>query len=264
VEIDLPDEIDNMKTECGGRNYPLKKLSSVLFIAAMITFFAINLFPDYLNFPISDYRTRIGEQKAVTLSDGSVVHLNTDTAINVSFSQNVRNIQLLKGEAEFEVAHDASKPFIVISGGIQTRAIGTRFIVRYDDSEGQVTLLGGKVLVKAGDENYNKSIITLNPGEQAAFNKNHLEPLVHLDTKGIDAWKKGRLQMNFVSLDQAITEINRYRRGTVTLLNRRLAEHKINAVIDIKHIDAWLEALEVTLPVKLYRLGPWVIIRSKT
>ncbi|MEQ1560994.1 MAG: FecR family protein [Methyloglobulus sp.] len=247
------------------KKYPLSQVSGGLLIAAMIAFVVINLFPDYLNFPMADYRTRIGEQRAITLADGSKIFLNTDTALNVSFSNHARNIELIKGEAEFAVAHDQFKPFIVNAGGIQTQAIGTQFVVRKNANQSTVSLLEGKVKTRLTDNPIDKQdALTLNPGEQAVFHENHLQRLPNADISGVDRWKNGQVQMNFVTLEQALAEISRYRRGGIKLLDRDLAQRQINAVIDLNQIDAWLTALESTLPINIHRLGPWLFIRSKS
>ncbi|ESS71952.1 anti-FecI sigma factor, FecR [Methyloglobulus morosus KoM1] len=246
---------------------PKRRLSKVwpkrFLAAAIVAWVTFSWFPDYLSYPLADYRTLIGEQKTVRLEDGSILHLNTDTAINVHYSASARHIELLQGEAAFEVSHDDHKPFIVASGNIQTRAVGTQFIVRYDNHQGLITLLEGKVQVS----NTNKAedghnAITLNPNEQVAYQDNRFTPLPHGYPDGADAWLNGRLQMNFVTFGQAIDEINRYRRVKVRLLAPQLAQRKINAVIDLKQIDAWLEALESTLPVAVRQVGPLVLISS--
>lgn len=242
----------------------LNKVWPKRFLAtAIVAWVTFSWFPDYLSYPLADYRTLIGEQKTVSLEDGSVIHLNTDTAINVHYSAGARHIDLLQGEAEFEVAHDDNKPFIVASGVIQTRAVGTQFIVRHDNNQGQITLLEGKVQVSnTGKARGDNKEITLNPNGQVAYQDNRFVPLLHGHSGGADAWKNGRLQMNFVTLGQAINEINRYRRVKVRLLSPQLAQRKINAVIDIKQIDAWLEALESTLPVAVRQVGPLVLVSS--
>ena len=68
------------------------------------------------------YQTAVGEQKGVSLPDGSIMKLNTDSLVSVSFSSRHRNLHLIKGEAMFKVAHDRSRPFIVHAGGGVVRA----------------------------------------------------------------------------------------------------------------------------------------------
>lgn len=79
--------------------------------------------------PSTDFATRIGETRTVTLSDGSVVTLNTDSMMRVAYTGEVRKILLSRGEALFNVAKNKRRPFIVIAGDTQVRAVGTSFTV---------------------------------------------------------------------------------------------------------------------------------------
>jgi transmembrane sensor len=238
-----------------------KSLATTASIVIAITF---GLYPDYLYEPWADYRTHIGEHTTIKLADGSVLSLNTDSAINVTLTELERHVALLRGEAEFEVAHDSQRPFTVSSGQIITQAIGTKFLVRYDGSQGVVTLLEGKVrTANTPIDRQTRGEVLLQAGDQVAFQDNQLSPITHPDVANADAWKKGRLLMNFVTLGQALTEINRYRRGTVKLLDAKLAQREINAAIDIGNIDAWLDALQDTLPLHVHRVGPLALITTK-
>ncbi|WP_040573324.1 FecR family protein [Methylovulum miyakonense] len=223
--------------------------------ASLVLLVLAGLFPDYLHHPLADYRTHIGEQTSIQLADGSVIHLNTDTAVNVSLSDKERRIELLGGEAEFEVAHDRTRPFRVCAGHTTTEALGTRFIVRYDGNGGNITLLQGKIRTAAPN-----TTATLSAGQQIAFHADDLGTVQTADVDSAEAWRHGRLLMNFVPLKQAIAEINRYRRGQIRLLDDKLGEKEVNIAVDIQHIDAWLEALERTMGVKVERLGGWVLL----
>ncbi len=240
------------------RQRGLRFAAAASLVLAVVTGF----YPDYLTHPLADYRTHIGEQISITLADGSVMHLNTDTAIDVSLSENERHIKLLRGEAEFEVAHDASRPFRVAAGPTTTEALGTRFIVRYDGEAGAVTLLQGKVRTsRPSSAGAQTDSATLQPGQQLAFNAESLGNLQAVELSNADAWRRGRLLMNFVPLKQVIAEVNRYRRSPI-LLDEALAEREVNVAIDIKQIDTWLEALQQTMPVKVVKAGPLVFLRS--
>jgi len=232
------------------RNFGLAVAASLLLLVLA------GFYPDYLRHPLADYRTRIGEQTSVQLADGSVIHLNTDTALNVSLSDNERRVELLDGEAEFDVAHDRNRPFRVSAGHTSTEALGTRFIIRYDGNNGKVTLLQGKIRTTAPNTS-----ATLNAGQQIAFHADDLGGVQSADMDSAEAWRHGRLLMNFVPLKQVIAEINRYRREQIRLLDDKLGEHEVNIAIDIQHVDEWLEALRTTMGVKVEKLGGWVLLR---
>ncbi|MDD2758860.1 MAG: FecR family protein [Methylomonas sp.] len=232
-------------------------VAASLFLAVVTGFY-----PDYLTHPLADYRTRIGEQTSITLSDGSVAHLNTDTALDVVIDGNQRWVELLRGEAEFEVAHDTNRPFRVAAGSTTTEALGTRFIVRYDGNEGAVTLLQGKVRTgRPSAEGAQTDSATLQPGQRLTFTAERLGSLQTVELNNAEAWRRGRLLMNFVPLKQVIAEVNRYRRSPI-LLDEALAEREVNVAVDLKQIDAWLEALQQTMPVKVVKAGPLVFLQS--
>jgi transmembrane sensor len=225
---------------------------------------ALGFYPDYLRNPWADYHTHIGEHTTINLADGSVVSLNTDSAINVTLTDQERHVALLRGEAEFEVAHDMQRPFTVTSGQVTTQAIGTKFLVRYDANQGVVTLLDGKVRTSSIPiDRQTRNEALLQPGDQVAFQDSRISPITHPDVTNADAWKNGQLLMNFVTLEQALAEINRYRRGTVKLLDANLAQREINAAIDVSQINSWLDALEDTLPLRVHRVGPLVLVTAK-
>ncbi|MDD1619978.1 MAG: FecR family protein [Methylococcaceae bacterium] len=235
---------------------------SLAVAASLVLAVVAGIYPDYLQHPLADYRTRIGEQTSITLADGSIAHLNTDTAIDVAISGNERSIELLRGEAEFDVAHDAARPFRVAAGQTTTEALGTRFIVRYDGNEGAVTLLQGKVRTsRPSAEGTQTDSATLQAGQQVAFDAEHIGSPRAVELSSADTWRRGRLLMNFVPLKQVIAEINRYRRGQIQLLDDKLAESEVNIAVDIKQIDAWLDALQQTMPVKVIHAGPLVFLQ---
>ena len=91
------------------------------------------------------YETRIGEQNTITLVDGSVIQLNTDSQIQVNYLGNQRNIVLTAGEAHFDVAKDPQRPFVVSAGEGMVRAVGTAFSVRLDQQAVKVIVTEGKV-----------------------------------------------------------------------------------------------------------------------
>ncbi|MCK9397428.1 MAG: FecR family protein [Methylobacter sp.] len=228
--------------------------------ASLLLLVTLGVYPDYLYAPWADYSTHIGERTSIRLEDGTVAHLNTDTAFDVTWRDNERRVVLLRGEAEFEVARDSNRPFRVQAGNTITEALGTRFIVRYGDTAGTVTLLEGKV--RAEQTKKHGTFITLHPGERVAFDAQRLGEASATDVSAAEAWRRGRLVMNFVTLKQVVAEINRYHRGPITLLGDALADKEINVAIDLNNIDAWLDTLKDTLPIRIRRVGSFVFLQS--
>jgi transmembrane sensor len=169
-----------------------------------------------------DVATDVGEQRLVTLKDGSRVFLNTDTRIAVKYTASARSVELKRGEALFDVAKKPAWPFIVIAGDRQIRALGTSFIVRRDETQTAVTLVEGTVTVTAplsapilplpraatnGPEG--RETFTLTPGQKLTF----VASQPHLDTTSLDnatAWRRGQIILDDTPLSAAISELNRY------------------------------------------------------
>src|SRR6202042_1912925 len=109
---------------------------------------------------IQTLATAVGQQRNVTLADGSIVTLNTNTILETDLSRSVRQIYLRKGEAHFQVAHDRSRPFLVHAGDAVVRAVGTEFEVRLrEDKHVEVLVNEGRVEVQAAP------IAAANPSE---------------------------------------------------------------------------------------------------
>ncbi len=93
------------------------------------------------------YSTDIGERRSITLADGSTVDLNARSKLRIEFSSAERRVELLDGQALFQVAKDKQRPFIVHSGDATVRAVGTQFDVYRKDSGTTITVLEGRVAV---------------------------------------------------------------------------------------------------------------------
>ena len=120
--------------------------------------------------------TKVGEQRTITLEDGTRVSLNTATRIRVDYDQAARRVWLVKGEALFEVAKRPQWPFIVTVGNREVVAVGTSFVVRRDgEGDMVVTLVEGKVAVsqvpgsQSGSLDAGAGAVFLNPGYRLTF-----------------------------------------------------------------------------------------------
>ena len=121
-------------------------------IAASIALVAIGSLAWYwYNYQLNTYTTAIGEQRSITLADGSTVELNSRSKIRVAYHDRERDIQLLSGQALFHVAKDHTRPFIVHTNTTNIRAVGTQFDVYQKHNTTVVTVVEGKVAVIPGN-----------------------------------------------------------------------------------------------------------------
>ncbi|PVM82087.1 FecR family protein [Caulobacter endophyticus] len=162
------------------------------------------------------YQTEVGGRLTAHLDDGSTVLLNTDTELKVRFTGGERRLTLVKGQAFFDVAHDAARPFLVRAGPMQVRAIGTRFDVRHDGPDAIVALAQGRVKVSQQDAQH--ASWTLTPGQALALapGATAAHP-VAVDVATLSGWTNGVITFHNVALSQAVAEMNRYEQTKITL-----------------------------------------------
>jgi transmembrane sensor len=210
----------------------------------------------------ADQRTAIGEQKNLTLPDGSRLLLNTASAVNIIFNANERRIRLLRGELLITTAKDpapTSRPFIVETDQGSARALGTRFSVRSDGPRSKVAVLEGAVALQPADSS--QSLI-LNAGEQGAFNRVAVLPAEPLDANAL-SWENGMLLASNMRLADLLGELGRYRPGMLRC-HDSVANLRVSGAFPLRDTDASLRLLQSTLPVTLSSLTRyWVAIEPR-
>jgi transmembrane sensor len=163
------------------------------------------------------YETAVGEQSTVRLSDGSIVTLNTDSAIEVRYDDVQRAVLLRRGEVFFEVAHDTAHPFRVLAGDRLLEAVGTAFNVRLgsgNDVRMMVTEGRVRVAARVTDALPRPGVAPaiVDAGSLAVMQEG---PMVvqGLDAKEIEvqlSWQRGMLVFDGEPLDSVLLEIGRY------------------------------------------------------
>lgn len=225
--------------------------------AACVAAIAITIaLPEPLAGLYSDYATRTGERRMLELADGSRVWLNSDSALSVDFSPQQRRLRLHSGEALFEVAKDAARPFIVEARGGEVRAVGTRFDVDSRGPQVRIDVTEGVVQVNsAGSEP-----VRLSAGERLSYREAAApEPVQPLDLSSASAWQRGKLIFNQRPLGEVLDELERYVPGRIVLTDNALRQHKVSGVFDLKDPDALLKTLERLQPVKVTHM-PWLVL----
>lgn len=193
----------------------------------------------------------------VGLADGSRVAMGPGTAFSTDFADGARHISLARGEAYFDVRHDAAHPFVVSAGDGVVRVLGTAFAVRrQDDGSVTVTVARGRVQVTSGAQSE-----VLTPDRQISFNAKGLGQVRAVEASAETAWMRGRLIMENRPLGEVLSELDRYDGGKILLLNEEASQRRINAVIDLQRTDDWLAALASSQGLKRTQLGPLKILR---
>lgn len=206
----------------------------------------------------ADLYTATGETRSLTLADGSLVELNSSSAIAIDYSDAARSIRLLKGEAVFTVAPDATRPFRVLSGSGEATALGTIYDVRDGGDGSTVTVLESQVRVVSTADTF--SPVTLAAGEQVRYDTAGIGIVARVDIASETAWRRGKLIFIERPLESVVEELNRYHRGIIRVVGSDLRDRRINGVFEIANIATAVDTLEASLGIRSTRLGDTIIV----
>lgn len=205
-----------------------------------------------------DYATGIGQRATLDLADGSRVELGPDSALDVELRPGERRLHLRRGQAHFQVAADAARPFVVRAGAGQVRALGTGFDINLLGTEVVVTVTEHAVEVAAGAG----APAVLRAGWQMTYGGGPPSPGRQVDLDSATGWQRSRLVFDEAPLGQVLGELGRYRRGRILLLDAGLDALPVSAVIDTADASAALDHLAASLPIRL-RVLPGVTLISR-
>jgi len=213
----------------------------------------------------SDYHTATGEQRLVTLTDGSRLLLNTDSAVGIEMTAAERRVTLLRGEAFFEVARAPQRPFWVVAGDARARVTGTAFSVgRRSENVAvtvTVTVTVAEGRVETSTESHPEQITPLTPGESAHYRGARLSAKQTADIPRELAWRQGQMVFVQAPLTEVVAQINRYRPGRLIVTDRQLENRPITAVFNIDKLDDAVSALEQTFGIRARRIADyWVLL----
>lgn len=213
---------------------------------------------------LADHSTIAGEQRSVVLPDGSVALLNTDSAIDVAYSDRRRVVTLLQGEAWFEVRKDSERPFDVVAVQGRTTAVGTAFAVRDDAGSASVTVTEGVVSVTSPDvaaAASSDATVLLKAGEQVTYPRGAAPgPVRSVDPALPTAWRHGVIAIRDRPLAEALAEIGRYREGRIVLLDDASRYGPVTARLALRDIDGGIDALAATYGLSVTRVTDWLLI----
>ena len=206
----------------------------------------------------ADTMTGTAEMRSLTLADGSHVSMGPETALRVAFGPTGREVRLLKGDAWFQVVHDASRPFRVIIGK-ETRVtdIGTAFEVRALSSSVQVQVAEGRVELSGQD----REPLLLGAGEGAVVSPTNSE---HYDLPVADvaSWRDGQLVVHDRPIREVVDVIRQYYRGLIVVRNG-VGDQRVTGVFDLHDPMAALSAVAHAHEASVTRITPWVAVLSR-
>ena len=210
------------------------------------------------------YETTTGQQTLFTLADGSIVHLNTRSALDVEISETSRVLTLLRGEAMFEVAKDPARPFRVMAGDVVVEAIGTAFNVYRHDGQVQVTVVEGEVKVEQAAVPVVASALVepvlLTAGQEVVSSSSgEIAQIEAPDLEKRTAWREQRLVFREDSLSDVAAEFNRY--NPLQIQIEASVPEQITATFDAHDPQSFIAFLERDPALRVVRVGQTVRVQ---
>lgn len=226
--------------------------------------------------------TDVGLLRKVSLPDGSIVQLNTDSAVDVRFDAGVRRVRLLRGEAHFSVAKNSARPFIVNAAGVDVRVVGTVFNVRLRPESVDVLVTEGRVQVApppappappAAEPATGHALSPLSEvkaGQKtsvalAAPAPRPVAPVAVTSTeiRQALAWQARRLDFDATPLREIVAEINRYNRHKLIVADAQLDEQRFGGSFPASDYATFVRMLEVDFGVVAERRETQTLLRLK-
>jgi transmembrane sensor len=208
--------------------------------------------------------TGVGQQQVRMLPDGTRIVLNTDTRLEVNYDEHARRVQLIRGEAWFDVSKRPTWPFIVSVGSQEIRALGTSFLVRHDDIQDlSVTLVEGRISVAPiarNDEARPQDLKILAPGQRLIVSQNHASTVDRPELNRVTAWERGRVEFEETPLEDAANEMNRYSTSHVTVADAGVARLRIGGVFRAGDSDEFVRIVTAAFGLKANRRGRDIVL----
>lgn len=234
----------------------------------------------------SRYSTDIGEQRIVSLEDGSRVFLNSATEVDIDIEKSGRRVLLKRGEAFFEVAKDPDRPFKVTAGDRTVTALGTSFVVRYDPDLLTVTLVEGKVSVRGmesfgspppsrvGGESFPMASETaavasltrgviLQPGERVTYVKDGATKIDKPRADATAAWRRGEVILDDTPLSDAVAEMNRYGHSRLVIDSAQIDDLSVSGIYRTGNNQDFARAVATVYDLEVIAQGDEIHLRGR-
>jgi transmembrane sensor len=190
-----------------------------------------------------------------------MLRLNTKSVVEVRMTHRRREVTLRSGEAVFDVAKDASRPFVVSAGDGTVTAVGTQFQVRNDAGAVAVTLMEGRVQVARA---LRREVESLDPGQQATFADNASGIVTrNVDVGALTSWMSGRLEFRGTPLEQAVAEANRYSTRKLRIGDPGIRALAVSGTFRTGDVDGIATAFEAAFDVRVESTGSEVVLYGR-
>jgi len=211
------------------------------------------------------YATDVGEQRLVQLPDKSRIWMNSETRVRIAFDSRQRRVELIRGEAFFEVTKDAPRPFVVVVGGHRVTVLGTSFVIRYEADRTAVTLVEGKVAIDSPsrpsepggkppqpavlEDSVRGSPWVLSAGQRLTFVPLGAPKIDLPSVESVLAWRRGEIVLNDTPLEEAVSEMNHYDKTTLIVESPAIATLTVSGLYHTGDNEGFARSIA-----KMYRL----------
>jgi ferric-dicitrate binding protein FerR (iron transport regulator) len=215
----------------------------------------------YLYWPLmqrlaSELHTDIGERRSTRLADGSTLHLDSASAMNVDLRGRTRQLHLVQGQVYLDVVLDGRAMEVQVDDA-RIQVFGTRLMVARHGDHDELLVLNGKAMVILGGDQR-----MVSAGERVTFTEARINPVQKADVKTADAWRTGQLHASEMPLGQVIERLASAQGRRVWLMDEQTAYRRVNGDFNLDHPGLTLDALAAEQHLQLYDvLGQWLIVR---
>jgi transmembrane sensor len=210
----------------------------------------------------ADLKTNTGEMQSFSLDDGSKVTLGAQSAINLNFKADRRQIELVQGDIYIDVAKDPNRPLIIHTPQADYKALGTRFIVYQYPKHSVLSMLHSKVEATALQSNHVSKVVQ--QGENITAGSQGLSQISDIDIASTEfAWQKQQILANDLPLSDLLTRLGRYHHQYLFFNRADLEQYKVSGVINTQQdLEKTLALLATQYPLKIKKIGQYVIAIS--
>ena len=227
----------------------------------------------------SVYTTGMGEQRFLKLADSSTVEMNAKSRVRVHFTRDERAVDILAGEALFNVTKDSARPFVVGVGGTRVSVVGTQFDVYKKAHTTVVTVVEGRVSVVTpapvvpsndsegakgrGDASRSSMPMSLSAGEQLTITSNLATLVEHTNVAAVTAWTQRRILFDSATLVEVAEEFNRYNSRQLIIDTPELLQFHISGTFSSTDPESFVRFLRERPDVRVIETASEIRISKK-
>lgn len=208
----------------------------------------------------ADHVTGTGEQRRITLPDGSTVLLAPGSAMRFNDATDARGVTIMSGEAYFDVARDPARAFTVTAEGATATVLGTGFNVRLGEETTDVAVKHGRVRVEAKDGA--KDSVILEAGRWARVSGDGRAMSGALDPDAVGGWTASRIIAVDRRLSDVLADLRRYHAGAIILTGDALAQRTVTGVFDVSDPAAAARVIVKPHGGNVRQITPWLLVIS--